>query len=156
MISAYGADKDVIIIATQQLEESKKKLKELNANIEKLKKSIQESSGKNPGDYLMSDVDSSHSNEITEEDINSVNLSEYKADLEQALEEENKRRESIIRNIQQSQAAKTTESVELAQELKSIEFSIELKKKNIEKITNVCITIINFFNKLYIKVLKLI
>jgi len=84
MISAFDNDKDrKTIIANQQLDDSKKRLKKLNNDIEKLKKSIQESSGVNPGDNnLVNDVDSVTNNEVTEEDINSVNLTEYKADLE--------------------------------------------------------------------------
>jgi len=139
MISAFDNDKDrKTIIANQQLDDSKKRLKKLNNDIEKLKKSIQESSGVNPGDNnLVNDVDSVTNNEVTEEDINSVNLTEYKADLEQALEEEIKRKESIIKSIQQYQAAKTSEPIELNQELKTVELSIESKKKDIEKITKV-------------------
>jgi len=139
MISAFDNDKDrKTIIANQQLDDSKKRLKKLNNDIEKLKKSIQESSGVNPGDNnLVNDVDNVTNNEVTEEDINSVNLTEYKADLEQALEEEIKRKESIIKSIQQYQAAKTSEPIELNQELKTVELSIESKKKDIEKITKV-------------------
>jgi len=137
MISAYETDKDRTILATQQLDDSKKRLKKLSNDIEKLKKNIQMASGKNPGD-IMGDVDNTKNNEISEEDINSVNLAEYKADLEQALEEENKRKESIVRNIQQYQATngKASEPAELAQELKSIELSIESKKRDIDKIIN--------------------
>jgi len=137
MISAYDNDKDrKTVIANQQLDDSKKRLKKLNNDIEKLKKNIQESSSMNPGDNnLANDVDNVTNNEVTEEDINSVNLAEYKADLEQALEEEIKRKESIIKSIQQYQAAKTSEPVELSQELKTVELSIESKKRDIDKIT---------------------
>jgi len=138
MVSAYETDSDRKFAAVQQLEASKKRLNKLYNDFENVKNQIQKISESNPdGTNNVSIVDVT--DEITEEEINRVNLSEYKEELKASIESELKRKESIQKAIQQQQAVngKANKPTKLLQELQSIELNIESKKKDIEKIESV-------------------
>ncbi|ORX47610.1 hypothetical protein BCR36DRAFT_584701 [Piromyces finnis] len=135
MVSAYETDNDRKFVAVQQLEASKKRLNKLYNDFENVKSQIQKiSPNDNTNNVNIVDVTDEH--EITEEEINRVDLSEYKEELKATIESELKRKESIQRSIQQQQNinGKTYKPTKLIQELQTIDLNIESKKKDIEKI----------------------
>jgi len=134
MVSAYETDNDRKFLAVQQLEASKRRLTKLYNDLEKINNHIKELTGNNPDGATITDI--TDNNEITEEEINNVNLLDYKAELEEILEQETKRKESLQRAIQQAQAVnvKAAKPTKLTQELQSVERNIETRKKELEKI----------------------
>lgn len=138
MVSAYQTENDGKLKAVQLLEASKKRLNKLYLKVEQVNNQIKELSERNPeGSNATKNVaDVSDHHEITEEEINSVDLLEYKAELEANLEQEIKRREGIQKAIQQQLAAggKAAKPTKLNQELQAVERNIETRKKELEKI----------------------
>jgi len=141
MVSAYQTENDGKLKAVQLLEASKKRLNKLYLKVEQVNNQIKELSERNPeGSNATKNVaDVSDHHEITEEEINSVDLLEYKAELEANLEQEIKRREGIQKAIQQQLAAggKAAKPTKLNQELQAVERNIETRKKELEKIVYV-------------------
>jgi len=140
MVSAYETENDGKLKAVQLLEASKKRLNKLYQTVEQVSNQIKELSERNPqGSNTTKNVtDVSDHNEITEEEINRVDLSEYKAELEANLEQEMKRKEAIQKAIQQQIASggKAAKPTKLNQELQAVERNIDTRRKEIEKLAN--------------------
>jgi len=137
MVSAYETDSDRKFQAVQQLEASKRRLAKLYNDLEKVNNHIKEISEKNPESSSTAKItDVTDQQEITDEEINKVNLLDYKSELEEAIEIEVKRKEEIQAAIQQQQAVngKASKPTKLLQELQTLDRSIELKKRDLEKI----------------------
>jgi len=145
MVSAYETENDGKLKAVQLLEASKKRLNKLYQTVEQVSNQIKELSERNPQisntTSNVTDVNDQHV--ITEEEINRVDLSEYKAELEANLEHEMKIKEGIQKAIQQQIASggKAVKPTKLNQELQAVERNIETRKKEIEKFINVSILI---------------
>lgn len=137
MVSAYESDNDRKFVANQQLEASTRRLAKLVNDLERIKMYVKEAS--NNIEECEEEENSNAKKEsqgVTEEDINNVNLQEYKAELEENLENEVKNRDLLQKTLQQIQSSggKTTKPANIQQQIQTLDRSIETKKKDLEKI----------------------